>query len=330
MKRRDFIALAGAAASTVASRSFAQSELTPAVGFLNSGRPGPAAPLLDAFRQGLSDAGFTEGRNVAIEYRWAETRYDRLEALAAELAQRNVAVIAATGGTVVAKAARAATSKIPILFIAGFDPKHEGLVDAINRPGTNATGVCVYTAELGPKRLEMLLKVVHRGPIAMLTNPKASSTKAELEDARSFASRRNIELVELSAATSQEIESAFAEAAHRGAKGFFVSADGVFTTERAKIIGLATRHKIAGCYPWPNYVRDGGLMSYGPSLAWAYRQIASYAAQILKGAKVSELPVVYPTTYQTILNMKAAADLAITFPQDLIIAADEVIGQDAR
>jgi putative ABC transport system substrate-binding protein len=306
MRRRDFIAFVGSVASTAATPALAQVKAMPTVGFLNPSSPARVAPLVEAFRDALAKAGYVEGHTVAIEYRWAEGNYDRLKPLAMELAKRNVAVIAATGGTVAAKAAQAATSKIPILFIAGFDPVQEGLVDSINRPGTNATGVGVYTAQLGPKRLEMLLRVVHRGPIAMLTNPKAISTKAELEDARQFASGRNVELIELSAASDNEIELKIAEAALRGATGILVSADALLTSHSQKIVTLATTHKIPGSFPWPQYVHAGGLMSYGPDLVGAYREIGGYAARILKGSKPSELPVQFPTKFQTLINEKAA------------------------
>jgi putative ABC transport system substrate-binding protein len=189
MKRRDFIALVGGLASAASVRALAQPQVIPVVGFLNTGWPGPAAPLLAAFRNALAAAGYVEGRNIAIEYRWAEGRYQRLEALAAELVSANVAVIAATGGTVAAKAARAATSRIPVLFIAGFDPVREGLVDSINRPGGNATGVGVYTAELGKKRLEMLHYLVKRDTIAMLVNPNAVSTAASPKPSRAGRTR---------------------------------------------------------------------------------------------------------------------------------------------
>ncbi len=325
MRRRDFIAVVGGVASAVLSRAVAKEQSAPVVGFLSTGWPGPAAPLLTAFRDGLAEVGYVEGRALTIEYRWAEGRYDRLEPLAAELARRKVAVIAATGGTVAARAARAATSEIPILFIAGFDPKQEGLVDSINRPRTNATGVSVYTAELGPKRLEMLLNVVEHGPLAMLTNPGAASTQAELEDARRFAKLKSVELIELSAASSQDIDAKFEEAAQRGARAIFVSADSFFTNERIKIVTLAAKYRMPACYPWPEYVNAGGLMSYGPNLAWAYRQIGTYAGRILKGGKASDLPVVFPTRYETVINAKLAKDLGLSLPKMLLIAADQVI-----
>lgn len=325
MKRRDFIALVGGVAFAIPLRAFAQPQPVPVVGFLSTGWPGPAAALLAAFRESLAELGYVEGRNLAIEYRWAEGRYDRLETMAAELALLNVAVIAATGGTVAAKAARAATSKIPVLFIAGFDPVYEGLVDAINRPGSNATGVGVYTAELGPKRLEMLYSLVQRGPLAMLSNPNAVSTATEISDAKIFATDRKLELVELSAATSPEIDLKFKEASDRGVAAMSVSADLFFTNERIKIVSLAAQYKIPTCYPWPQYVQAGGLMSYGANLAWAYKQVGTYAARILKGARPSELPVVFPTKFETIINMKTAKELAISVPASLLGTADYVV-----
>jgi putative ABC transport system substrate-binding protein len=325
MKRRDFIALVGGLASAASVRALAQPQVIPVVGFLNTGWPGPAAPLLAAFRNALAAAGYVEGRNIAIEYRWAEGRYQRLEALAAELVSANVAVIAATGGTVAAKAARAATSRIPVLFIAGFDPVREGLVDSINRPGGNATGVGVYTAELGKKRLEMLHYLVKRDTIAMLVNPNAVSTAAEIKDARDFAADRRLTLIVLEAATDREIERGFAEAVARGANALLVSADSFFTSERVRIVDLATRHKIPVCYPWPQYIEAGGLMSYGTNLVWAYEQVGIYTARILKGDKPGELPVVFPTVFQTIINLKVAKELGLAVPADAVITADQVI-----
>jgi putative ABC transport system substrate-binding protein len=325
MKRRDFLALVVGVTSGTPDLSFAQAQPAASVGFLNTGWPGPTAPLLNAFREALAEAGYVEDRNLLIDYRWAEGRYDRLESLATELAQRNVALIAATGGTVAARAARAVTSNIPILFIAGFDPVREGLVDTINRPGSNATGVGVYTAELGPKRLEMLYWLVQRDPLAILTNPDAISTSTEIGDARSFARDRKLGLIVLQAATGREIEQRFEEATSLGASALLVSADSFFTSERVRIVSLAARYKIPACYPWPEYVQAGGLMSYGANLTWAYKQIGSYAARILKGAAPKDLPVVFPTRFETMINLKVAKELAISVPPDLISVADHVI-----
>jgi putative ABC transport system substrate-binding protein len=327
MKRRDFIALVGGAVS--AALSSARAQAMPAVGFLGTGFPGPAAPFLGAFRRMLGSAGFVEGRTIAIEYRWAEGRYDRLEALAADLVRRDVVVIAATGGTVAAKAAKMATSKIPILFVAGFDPVQEGLVAQINRPGGNATGIAVYSASLGPKRLSLLKEILpgtaRTMSVSMLVNPDAASTGVEIKDALDAAAGLNLSLNVLHARTNREIEAAFAESANAGASGLIISGDSFFTNQRVEIVALAARHKLPVCYPWPQYVELGGLISYGTSLIWAYEQLGSYAVQILKGADPNNLPVQFPTRFETAINLSTAKELALNIPATLLGTADSVI-----
>lgn len=325
MKRREFIALLGSAASAAPLRALAQPRPMPVVGFLNTTSPGPAAPLLGVFRKSLGEAGFAEGRNVTIEYRWAEGRYDRLEALAGELVSLNAAVIAATGGTVAAKAAKAVTSKVPILFIAGFDPVQEGLVASINRPGGNATGVGVYTAELGRKRLAMLQQLVPGRPLSMLVNPEAVSTVVEIGDAKEAAKQLGFELIVVTARTGDEIKKAFGDAVSHGAAALLVSADSFFTSRRSEIVSLAAKHALPVCYPWPQYVDAGGLISYGTNLTWAYEQVGAYAARILKGAKAEELPVQLPQTFETTINLKTAKALALTIPPLLLVGAGRII-----
>ena len=325
MKRRDFIALVGGAALAAPLRAFAQTRPMPMIGFLNTTSPGPVAPLLAAFRNALGGAGYVEGRNVAIEYRWAEGQYSRLEALAADLVRRNATVIAATGGTVAAKAALAVTSTIPVLFVAGFDPVQEGLVASISRPGGNATGVGVYTAELGRKRLAMLQQLVPGRPLSMLVNPEANSTAVEIRDAADAAQVLNFKLIILEARTDAEIETAFSEAVSRGTAALLVSADSFFTSQRAQIVALAARHALPVCYPWPQYVEEGGLISYGTNLIWAYEQIGEYAGRLLKGDKPDDLPVQFPKTYETTINLRTAKALGLSIPPLLLVGANNVI-----
>jgi putative ABC transport system substrate-binding protein len=277
------------------------------------------------FRKSLSAAGYIEGRNLTIEYRWAEGQYDRLEALAADLLRRNVVLIAATGGTVAAKAAKAVTSTVPILFIAGFDPVREGLVTSINRPGGNATGVGVYTAALVQKQLDMLQKIVPGRPLAMLVNPDANSTTVEIEHAENASSILGFPLIILRARTDDEINRAFDEAASGSAGALLISADSFFTSRRAEIIALAARHRLPVCYPWPQYVDAGGLISYGTNLAWAYEQIGAYAGRILKGDKPGNLPVQLPTTFATAINLKTAKALGLVIPPLLLVGAEKII-----
>jgi ABC-type uncharacterized transport system substrate-binding protein len=307
-------------------RAGAQAPAVPVIGFLNTTSPGPLAPLTAAFHQGLNKAGFVEGRNLAVEYRWAEGRYDRLPAMAADLVRRRVAVIAATGGLVSAQAAKAATSTIPVLFVAGFDPVQEGLVASINRPRGNATGVSVYTAELGRKRLELLRQLVPGlTKIAMLVNPQSISTEIETNDLGEAARALGVELHVLAAATDNGIDNAFGEAANRGAGALIVSADSFFTSRRDQLVTLAARHALPASYPWSQYAEVGGLFSYGTNLTWAYEQIGGYSGRILKGAKPSDLPVQLPTTFDLVLNLKTARALGIDVPYHLLVMANKVI-----
>jgi putative ABC transport system substrate-binding protein len=324
MQRRQFITFVGSVAAwPIAVR--AQQRAMPVIGFLNSASPEPLAPLVTAFRQGLAKEGYVEGRNVALEYRWAEGRYERLPGMAAELVGRNVALIAATGGLVTAKAAKAATAAIPIVFIAGFDPVYEGLVTSIARPGGNATGVSVYTAELGKKRLELLREIVPVSNIAMLVNPDSVSTELEINDLQEGTRSPDLQVIVVEARTDDDLDEAFREATRRGAGALMVSADSFFTSRRERIVALAARHKLPASYPWPQYADAGGLMSYGATLAWAYQQIGLYASRILKGAVPGDLPVQLPTTFEMVINLKAAGELGIAISPFLLAAADRVI-----
>jgi putative tryptophan/tyrosine transport system substrate-binding protein len=314
MRRREFIAGIGSAVAwPLAAR--AQQPLVPVIGFLNSGSPGP---LLAAFRRGLQDGGYVEGQNVMIEYRWAEGQYDQLPALATDLVRRQVAVIAATGGTLSARAAKAATTTIPILFVAA-DPVGDGLVASFSRPGGNVTGVSVFTAELAPKLLQWLRELVPKaGKIATLTN---SMCDKEPEAIR----RAGLQVLTITAQADSDLEPAFTEAVRQGVEALLVSADPFFNTRRAQIVALAARHSLPAAYPWREYVEAGGLMSYGTSLAGTYRQVGQYVSRVLRGDKPADLPVQNPTRFELVINTKTAKALGLTIPETLLATADEVI-----
>jgi putative ABC transport system substrate-binding protein len=297
----------------------------PVIGFLNSASPGPFARLLAAFLQGLKEGGYVEGQNVTIEYRWAEGQYDRLPALANDLVSRQVSVIAATGGTVSARAAKAATSTIPVLFIGGANPVGEGLVASFARPGGNVTGVSTYTSELVPKRLQLLRELVPKASkIATLTNPE-NIADVELQDMQAATGLAGLALLPTKAKAASEFELAFAQAAEQRAEALFVSADPFFTSQRAQLIALAARHSLPTAYPWREYAREGGLMSYGTSLAGTYHQIGQYVARVLKGDKPADLPVQNPKTFELVVNLKTAKALGLSVSKFVIARADEVI-----
>jgi len=287
--RREFIAaLGGTAAWPLAAR--AQPSTLPVIGVLSSASVGGQLPI--AFRKGLNEGGYFEGRNVTFEYRFAEGHYNRLPALAAELVSRQVSLIVASGGLVSAMAAKAATTTTPILFLAGFDPVRFGLVTSFNRPGGNATGVSVYTAELMRKRLELLRELMPNvGSVALLMNPNAGSADIETKDVEAAARAINLQLLVLNAIAESEFDGVFVSAVNQRAGALLVAADPFFTTRRAHIVALAARHALPAAYPWREYAEAGGLMSYGPDLTWAYHQIGLYASRILKGTKPSDLPV---------------------------------------
>lgn len=322
--RREFVVLlVGAAAWPSAAR--AQQPAMPVIGFLNSTSPGPAAPLLAAFREGLGRQGYVEGRNLAIEYRWAEGRYERLPEMAADLVARKVALIASTGGVVTARAAIGATATVPIVFIAGFDPVREGLVSSIARPTANVTGVSVYSTELGRKRLELLREIVPASRIGFLVNPGSITTNFEIADLRESGSAEARDLVVLEARTENDLSAAFDEAVRRGVGALIVSADSFFTSRRELIVALAASHHLPASYPWPEYVEAGGLLSYGTTLSWAYDRIGVYAGRILTGAKPQDLPVELPTHFELAINLATARALGISVPPFVLFRAQRVI-----
>jgi putative ABC transport system substrate-binding protein len=321
LKRRELIALGGAAAWSLTAR--AQQPTMPVIGFLNSASPGPFALLLSAFHEGLKDGGYFEGKNVTIEYRWADGQYDRLPALAADLVRRRVTVIAATGGTVTARAAKAATTTIPVLFIGGADPVGDGLVSSLNRPGGNVTGVSVYTSELAPKRVELLRELVPKATkIAVLMNPE---NPADSRDAQNIMEKAGLPLLTLSARVETDLEREFVSASRQGAQALLVSADPFFNSRRTQLVALAARYAVPAAYPWSEYAKAGGLMSYGTSIPGAYRQIGQYVTRILKGEKPADLPVQQPTKFDLVINLKTANALGLEVPASLLARADEVI-----
>jgi putative ABC transport system substrate-binding protein len=323
MRRRDLLTLAGAAiAVPIAAR--AQQKALPVIGFLGIGSPGPVrAPYLAAFRQGLSETAYIEGQNLAVEYRWAEGSSDRLPALAADLVGRKVDVIVTQGGTLPALAAKNATSTIPIVFTGG-DPVEHGLVASFARPGGNLTGFTFFLVELVPKRLELLSELVPEARvIALLVNPTGPSSW--LEDVQKAARTKGVELPILKATTASEIDAAFASLVELHADALLIGPDPFFNDRREQLVALASRLALPTSYEWRESVAAGGLISYGPSLTAAYRQVGIYAGRILKGAKPADLPVQQPTRFELVVNLKTAEALGLTVPPSILARADEVI-----
>jgi putative ABC transport system substrate-binding protein len=324
--RRTFNTLLGGAAVAWPHAALAQQPAMPAVGFLGSRSPEDSANLVAAFRAGLGEIGFVEHRNVTIEFRWAEGHYDRLPALAADLVSRQVSVLAAPGGIAAGLAAKAATTKIPIIFLTGADPVQFGLVSSLSRPGGNVTGVAILTNTLAPKQLELLHEVVPTAMlVAFLVNPKNPIAESDTRDLQSAASTTRQQILVLHGSNESEIENAFAALVQQRAGALLVQSDPFFNSRPEKIIALATHHAIPAMYQWRDFPRAGGLMSYGTVLADAYRQVGIYAGKILQGTKPSDLPVQQSVKVQLVINLKTAKALGLTFPLTLLGRADEVI-----
>lgn len=324
MDRRTFIGcIAGGLFGTPLS-AHAQQPAMPTVGFLRSTPSEPFAHLVVAFRQGLNEAGFVEGNNVSIEQRWADNHLDRLTGLAAELVRRQVVVIVGNG--VGAAAAKTVTSTIPIVFVSGEDPIKSGLVASLNRPGGNVTGITFFGNQLGGKRLEILLEMVPKAPvIAILADPRSPGSVDELPNIEATARSIGRKIVVVNAASERELDPAFATILRAGAGTILVSGSSFLTSQSRQLVALAARHAIPAIYDVRDYVDAGGLISYSASITDAYRQAGVYAGKILKGAKPSELPVLQPTAFELIINMKTAKALGLTIPQSLILRADELI-----
>jgi putative ABC transport system substrate-binding protein len=325
MRRRQFITLVGGAAAAWPLAARAQQAMMPVIGFLSNISPDPIARPMAAFREGLKEAGYIEIQNVTIEYRWAEGRNDRLPDLARDLVRRQVAAIVATGGGTSALAAKAATTQIPIVFSAATDPVQLGLVASLNRPGGNATGVFILTNDLEAKRLGLLQELVPSGTIAVLVNPQTPGADAQLSEVHSAARALSRPAVFLNASSEHELTTAFVEMREMEAKALLVAADPFFNTRREQVIELAAQHAIPAIYEFREFPVEGGLMSYGTSLADAYRQIGLYTGRILKGEKPAELPVMQPTKLELVINLKTARGLRLEMPDKLLALADEVI-----
>jgi putative tryptophan/tyrosine transport system substrate-binding protein len=320
--RRKFLAtLAGAAAAwPLAAR--AQQATMPVIGFVSSRSPGESASVVAGFRQGLKEAGYAEGRNVHIAFRWAEGQYDRLPALAAELVEIQVAVILAAGGSQTGLAAKAATSTIPIVNI-GSDPDRVGLVASLNRPGGNVTGVSLLSWPLTPKRLELLRELVPTATIiGVLVNPNAPNTELESREIQAAARAIGQQIRILSATTEREIDAAFASVTQHGVGALVIGADAFFDSRRDLAVALAAQYAVPTIY---SFAAPGGLISYGASIPDGYRQAGIYVGRILKGEKPADLPILQPTKFELVINTKTAKALGLTVPPTLVAIADEVI-----
>jgi putative tryptophan/tyrosine transport system substrate-binding protein len=325
MRRREFITILGGAAAAWPDAIVAQQSPMPVIGFLSTRSQGESASAVAAFHRGLSEAGYFENRNVAVEYRWSDNQYDRLPTLAADLVKRQVVVIATGGGPTSASAAKAATATIPIVFVSGEDPVKFGLVASLDRPGGNLTGISFLATALGAKRLNLVRELLPAKMVAFLVNPKNPETEGQALDLQVAASTVGQQIIVLGANSDGELESAFENLAAQGAKAVIVSSDPFLLSHRSKIIALAAHHQVPACYAWREAVNDGGLMSYGTNIPDAYRQAGIYAGRILKGAKPADLPVMQPTKFELVINLKTAKTLGIEIPPTLLATADEVI-----
>jgi putative ABC transport system substrate-binding protein len=324
MKRREFITLIGAA--TVWPLVANAQQTMPVIGFLGSQSRDTMAYVLPAFWRGLAEQGFVEGKNVRVEYRWAEDQYDRLPAMAAGLVRDKVAVILASGGNVSALVAKAATATIPIVFPVVADPVKGGLVESFNRPGGNVTGIAMMTIELDAKRVELLQELVPAaGIIGALMDSSRPEAATQLESVQAAAQAVGRQLVVVSVGNERDFDAAFGSLVTQRAGALLVAASPLFTSRRDHVVELAARHSIPAMFQFREFAAAGGLISYGASVVEAYRQAGVYVGRILKGEKPSELPVVQPTKFELVINLKTAKALGLTVPPSLIARADEVI-----
>jgi putative ABC transport system substrate-binding protein len=328
MNRRAVIVLIAGAASWVAwpLAARAQQGAMPVIGFLNGGSLAAFSELVAEFRQGLAQAGYVEGQNVQIEYRWADGRYDRLPALAADLVNRRVAVIASTGGPAVVEAAAAATTTVPIVFLGSDVILKTGMVASLNRPGGNITGVAMSSSALLSKCLQFLGELIPKDvTVGVLVNPNASETSENIEEIQTAARQIGRQILIMTAGKETEIEPVLATLAERHVGGLVVQGDILYTNRRNEVTALAARHAIPAIYMWSELTAAGGLISYGNNLAEGYRQVGAYTGRILQGAKPGDLPVMQPTRFKLTINLKTAKALGLTIPPSLLILADEVI-----
>jgi putative tryptophan/tyrosine transport system substrate-binding protein len=325
MRRRQFILLLGGAAVWSALAQ-AQQPTTPTIGFMSGRSPDEARHLVAAFHQGLGETGFVEGKNIAIEYRWALGQYERLPALAADLVKQRVAVLVAVGGDLSALAAKQATSTIPIVFGLGGDPVKAGIVESLNRPGGNLTGYTLLTADLEPKRLGMLHDLVpNAANVGVLLNPKFPPAAGQLTTLEKSAQTIAQRITVCKASNDAELDGCFTSLREQPVSALLVMADPYFDTRRDRIIAFAAQNKLPAIYQFREYATDGGLISYGPNITDSYRHAGTYVGQILKGAKPADLPVFQPTKYEFVINLKTAKSLGLAIPSGLISFADEVI-----
>ncbi len=324
MRRRDFITLLGGAVAAWPLAARAQQPSIPVVGWLGATTPEPWAT--EAFRRGLSETGFVDGHSVKIEYRWAENRYAQLPALAADLVSRKVDAIVTNGGSVAALAAKTATATIPIVFAFGADPIKVGLVPSLNRPGGNVTGITIFSNVLNAKKLEILHGLVPAtAAIALLVNPDGPTANSVVQETQEAAHALGRRLSVLRASNEREIDTAWAGVVEQGAGGLVVAPDGFFGASYAQIVALAARHRIPAIYEGRVYVRAGGFISYGAESMGAHRLAGIYVGRILKGAKPADLPVLQPTKFDLVINLKTAKALGITIPDTLLMQATELI-----
>jgi putative ABC transport system substrate-binding protein len=324
MKRRELMLLVGGALT--AGRALrAQQKAVPVIGFLSVRSPGEAAGVLAAFHQGLRETGYVEGQNVAIEYRWAEGRYDRLPALAADLVGRRIDVIAAIAAPSTV-AAKNTTSAIPIVFLTGTDPVDDGLVASLARPGGNLTGVSILTLEMMPKRLELISELVPKArTIALLVNPNNPNADPIIRGAQVAARTKGVGLKIVRAGSESEIDAAFASLIQLQAGALLVGTDPLFTSRREQMVALASRHAVPAMYEYREFPDAGGLISYGANLPGTWRQLGTYVGRILKGEKPADLPVQQSTIFELVVNLNTAKALGLTVPPSILARADEVI-----
>jgi putative tryptophan/tyrosine transport system substrate-binding protein len=326
MKRREFITLVGGATLASPLAAHAQQPVMTVIGFLHSNSSSVSGLLTAAFHRGLGELGYVEGRNFQIEYRWADGQYDRLPSLVADLIDRKVAVILAAGGSDPAKAGKAATDTIPIVFVSAADPIKSGIIASLNRPGSNVTGVSLLGSELEAKRLGLLHEIVPGAePIGVLVNPNYPDANLQVRELQNAANiiKRQIDIVRASA--EPDINMAFATVAHQGACALLVAQDPFFFVQREQIVALAARYRLPAIYYLREFTENGGLVSYGADFPDGYRQAGIYVGKILKGVRPADLPVLQPTKFELVINLKTAKALGLKIPESVLVLADEVI-----